>query len=127
MSESIRSISTRTVAFWKSKGFSFVPAPDMVDCTDVMFGGKPFHYFLVRRVPTSADLLRELNIEVSPAAIRLHVAGEYGDDDLFPWYLLTQEGLALMEQARQKHIAALNAAAEAAVEFCDVLYLRRAD
>jgi hypothetical protein len=42
MSESI-SISSRSVAFWKTKGFAFAPAPGVVGCTQVTLEGKPFH------------------------------------------------------------------------------------
>jgi hypothetical protein len=121
MSESI-SISSRSVAFWKTKGFAFAPAPGVVGCTQVTLEGKPFHYFVIRRAPTSAQLLQSLNIEMMQATDNtLIAAGEFDDDASFPWFLVTQESLELLKQARDTYVAALNAADRALGDFSDAL------
>jgi hypothetical protein len=122
MSDSVN-ISSRTVSFWKSRGFTFTPTPGVVGCTGVSLGGKPFHYFLTRRVGTSEQLLRDLNTEVSQAPYNVLVAtGEYGDDDLFPWFLVTQESLEEMQRARHRYCAAMHDAQKYLGDFSGALF-----
>lgn len=110
MSES-KAIPAYTVADWEKNGFTFELATDAIGCTKVALNGNPFYYFRQRNVSSTSDLMHKLGQELSPTTDNcLIVAGEFSDADTFPFFLVTAERKAEMEQQREQYFDLLELA-----------------
>ncbi len=109
------------VTYWKSKGFTFEHSNRGVGCTDVRFGGKPFSFFKPKFVSNVSELAANLEALEPAKNNEMIAAGQFEDDDEFPFFLVNEQSLKLLSACNERRQSALNEATRALSDFGQVL------
>lgn len=103
-----------TVKELKARGFKVAPAQEAVGCTEVR-SARRFQYVNPRFVDDELDFVRRIaDPEVIEGGYRLIVANQFGDDDEFPFILLSEEEIVAISKAHEEVLSA-QAACNAAI------------
>ncbi len=113
----------RTIKQLKDAGFSFRPAPNGADATEIS-SASPFSYYHTNFRVTMSEIIEHLTmakVDHHGRYVLLLAGNWYDDDTVLPYNLLDEERRLLMLEARERYVRSMNDAQRAEADFMDAV------